>query len=502
MIVNCVLFDNLTYSDLCQILSTLDFSKSLRAYPTSNCLIKGEKNGIFCKELNLNKISKLYYGDYLLLFKKYYIILKQILPVNNILGLAFINNSLYEFSENIDKIKFLDEGNNFEFWQIRKLFNKILYYINNVLAFKEKSGIDISFETAIWNFTIDGLLFDLDPPKLLLKHEDSTFTRKEDENHKKRTIYRSFNEIGMKTNLLVTFILGMKHNSFIVKDLPSNYLGILIDDIIISINNIKVKQKFLKDLTFGISKDEKFLGHPIEIIREEKKMMENFSKKRIIFVAGTSESGKSGAINYLKDTHNCIQHIKIRDVFPKVYADTASALSFEEWQDYEENRDLNNFWRLFVNKLSEMVDQDKDIIILDTMYGVDGMKELYKILQNRVELLYIDAPIEMRIIREYNRLRTNSIRGTRKADLSITIEEVTERTLKKDEKKNKKGANLLKKLVYSCNSNELIISDNGIKFPYIVENDGTLEEFYIKLDNYIEYVLSKDSQLGRQKKWN
>ena len=495
--MNYVLFDDLTYSVLCQILSSLDFSKSLKAYPTSNCLIKGEKNGIFCKELNLDKINKLYHGDYLSLFKKYYIILKQILPINNILGLAFINNSLYEFSESINKTKFLDEGNNFEFWQIRKLFNDILYYINNVLAFKERSDIEIGFETAIWNFTIDGLLFDLDPPKLLLKNEDSTFTRKEDENHIRRTIYRSFNEIGMKSNLLVTFILGMKHNSFIVNNLPSNYLDILIKDIINSINNTKIKQKFLKDLTFGISKDEIFLGHPIEIIRKELKMKENFSKKRIIFVAGTSESGKSGAINYLKDTHDCIQHIKIRDVFPKVYADTSSSMPFEEWQDYEENRDLNNFWRLFVNKLSELVDEEKDVIILDTMYGVEGMKELYKILQDKVELLYIDAPIEMRIFREYNRLRTDSVRGTRKADLSITIEEITERTLKKDKKKNKKGANLLKKLVYSGDSNELIISDNGTKFPYIIENDGTIEEFYTKLDNYIEYILSKDSRLER-----
>ena len=499
--MGCVLFDVLTYADLCQILNTLEFSQSLKSYPTSNSLIKGEKNGIFCKELNLNKINELYHGNYLLLFKKYYVILKQILPINNIYGLAFINNSLYEFSESINRNQFLDEGNSFEFWQIKKLFNNILCYINNVLVFKEKSGIEIGFETAIWNFTIDGLLFDLDPPKLLLKQENSTFTRKEDENHKKRTIYRSFSEIGMKTNLLVTFILGMKHNSFIVKNLPSDYLDILINDIINSINTEKVKQKFLKDLAFGVPREEMFLGHPIDIIRKEKKIMENFMGKRIIFVAGTSESGKSGAINYLKATHNDIQHIKIRDVFPKVYADTSSAMSFEEWQDYEESRDLNNFWSLFINKLREMVTDDKKIIILDTMYGVEGMKELYKILHDRVELLYIDAPIEMRILREYNRLRTDSVRGTRKADLSITIEEIAERTIKKDKKKNEKGAYLLKKLVYSGDSNELIISDNGIKFPYVIDNDGTLEEFYTKLDNYIKYILSKDQQLER-KKWN
>ena len=98
--------------------------------------------------------------------------------------------------------------------------------------------------------------------------------------------------------------------------------------------------------------------------------------KIFIFVAGTSESGKSGGINYIKEHYSTVQHIKIRDVFPKVYEDTFSNLSFDEWQDYEETKDLNNFWRLFVNKVYEMADDDKSIIILDTMYGVDGMIEL------------------------------------------------------------------------------------------------------------------------------
>lgn len=35
----------------------------------------------------------------------------------------------------------------------------------------------------------------------------------------------------MKTNLLVTLILGEKHNSFIIKNKPDNYIGILIDKI-------------------------------------------------------------------------------------------------------------------------------------------------------------------------------------------------------------------------------------------------------------------------------
>ena len=56
---------------------------------------------------------------------------------------------------------------------------------------------------------------------------------------------------------------------------------------------------------------------------------------------------------------------------------------------------------------------------------------------DKVNLLYIDAPFNDRVIREYNRLRSDSINGTRKADLTITIEDIIDRTIKKDRKKNK-----------------------------------------------------------------
>lgn len=225
---------------------------------------------------------------------------------------------------------------------------------------------------------------------------------------------------------------------------------------------------------------------------------EKAKDKIFIFVAGTSESGKSGGINYIKDNYSEVQHIKIRDVFPKVYEDTFSNLSFEEWQNFEETRDLNNFWRLFVNKVYEMADDNKNIIILDTMYGVEGMIELYNILGDKVNLLYIDAPFNERVLREYNRLRTDSISGTRKADLSITIEDIIERTIKKDKKKNKKGADQLPKLSYSVDGKTIKIDDSGEKFTFIIDNNGTLEEFYSALDNYIMQKLVQSQKLVRK----
>lgn len=81
------------------------------------------------------------------------------------------------------------------------------------------------------------------------------------------------------------------------------------------------------------------------------------------------------------------------------------------------------------------------IIRILFIYGVDRMIELYNILRDKVNLLYIDALFEERVMREYNRLRTDSINGIRKADLSITVDDATERIIKNDKKKNKKGDN-------------------------------------------------------------
>ena len=492
MIMRNYIYDNYNIKELEQILSFTKHNDS--GYPTSNCIAKGKSNNIFFKKLNLTKIQKLYNGDYLSLFDEYYTILNKVIKTNRIFGIVQNEEGIFEFSELLDESKLLDDGNSFEWVEILNLFDKILIDINACVRYNDISEEKIGFETAIWNFTIDGVLFDLDPPKMLKNGIDSSFTRKDDAAHKKRTLYRSFDEIGMKFNLLVTLILGEKHNSFIVKNQPNNYIEILVERIIKSSTTDFIKNQIIDNLVNGILEKENFIGHPIEILRRAIMIREKGNDKIFIFVAGTSESGKSGGINYLKDNYPEIQHIKIRDVFPKVYEDTFSKLSFEEWQNFEENRDLNNFWKLFVNKVYEMVDDDKSIIILDTMYGVQGMIELYNILGDKVNLLYIDAPFNDRVMREYNRLRSDSINGTRKADLTITIEDIIERTIKKDRNKNKKGADKLPLLTYNGDGSLIEIGGSGEQFTTIINNDGTIDDFYIMLDNYINSKLVKSKE--------
>lgn len=494
MKTNELIYDKALKKMLFEYIEKLDgFIINTSGYPTSNCQTKGEVNDVFFKKLNTTKIKKLYSGDYLSLFNEYYNLLQGKVKTNKIIALLYKDNDIFEFSQLIDKEKFLDNANVFQWDDISNLFDIILLEINACVNYNKSSKIKLGIETAIWNFTIDGILFDLDPPKILKKTEDTSFTRKEDINHIKRTIYRSFDETGMKINLLVTLILGEKHNSFIIKNKPDNYLIILLKKILDSYTKEDDRKKLVENLYNGVSANEMFVDHPIEILRRELMMREQSMNKEIVFVAGTSESGKSGGINYLKDKYDEIQHIKIRDVFPKVYEDTQTNLSFEEWQDVEEKRDLNNFWRLFVNKVYEMANPEKSIIILDTMYGVDGMIELYKILGDKVNLLYIDAPFNDRVMREYLRLRTDSPRGTRKADLSVTIEDVVERTIKKDKKKNSRGANKLKELRYSADYKSLEIGGLGEQFTYLINNDSNIDNFYSALDKYINHIKNKST---------
>lgn len=251
---------------------------------TSNTISSGIiKDRIFYKKLDTEKINNLYKGNYIELWKNNYEILSKILPLNQVY--CIIENedgNIYEFSEAIEEDKFLSGGAKQNWSQFEDLYIKILDYINTIVRYQKESKILIGIETAIWNFTIDGKLFDLDPPRLLQEQEDSSFTKKYDINQTKRTIYRNFTEIGMKTNLLATTIIGMRDGNFSIQNLPNNWLDILIEDLIESILNISKKNKVESILSQKINFNPNFTKHPLDIILKEKqkKIEQNKEEER------------------------------------------------------------------------------------------------------------------------------------------------------------------------------------------------------------------------------
>lgn len=239
---------------------------------TSNTISSGIiEDNIFYKKLNIDKIRQIYKGDYIELWKTNYKILSKIVPLNQIYGIIENEDgNIYEFSKAIQEDRFLSGGKAQTWSQFEDLYIKVLNYINTIIQYQKQSKKIIGMETAIWNYTIDGKLFDLDPPRLLQSQEDSSFTRKHDINQSKRTIYRNFTEIGMKTNLLATTIIGMRDGNFSIPNLPNNWLDILTQDLIQSIENGKKKDKIDGILNQKTKFNSNFTKHPIDIILKEK----------------------------------------------------------------------------------------------------------------------------------------------------------------------------------------------------------------------------------------
>ena len=135
--------------------------------------------------------------------------------------------------------------------------------------------------------------------------------------------------------------------------------------------------------------------------------------------------------------------------------------------------------------------------LANTLYGVDEIKFLHSRLGKNVGLLYIDAPLQDRITREYTRLRTDSPYSDRKADLTVTREQIEEQTKRKDEKKRMAGAFDLKRLAINENG-KLEINDNAlVHFADVINNDGDIEQTKAQVDKFINDLNQKQRLLTR-----
>lgn len=211
--------------------------------------------------------------------------------------------------------------------------------------------------------------------------------------------------------------------------------------------------------------------------------------QKMIFVSGPSESGKSSGINFILGRFPEVKHIKIKNIFQTIYNRENPDCAYEAWYNYNVDNRLYDFWYDFVNTVKSQ-SKDNDVIILDTMYGLDEIKHLYSILKENLYLLFIDAPYEQRVFREYTRLRSDSPYSDRKADLKIKIQDVARKTLEKDNKKTEKNVFDYPFLVINSND-EVSIHKNGRKFTVVINNDRSQEEFHHDLVRYIQSIISE-----------
>lgn len=183
--------------------------------------------------------------------------------------------------------------------------------------------------------------------------------------------------------------------------------------------------------------------------------------KKFVFITGPSESGKSGAAEYMERNFRNVKHLKMRDIIK--IADSKVDDSTEQ------------FWNEYINTALSM-SEEKSIIIMDTLRKPESALILGKLLGNKMTILYIEASLKNRIIREYNKLNREG--------KNLIIEDVAKRTKEKDMEKEKFGLKKLKNLRI-LKDGILSTREDGEIFPYIINNDGDIEQLHEKLNQFI-----------------
>lgn len=207
--------------------------------------------------------------------------------------------------------------------------------------------------------------------------------------------------------------------------------------------------------------------------------------EKIVALAGVSESGKSHAARRLAAQPN-VEHHKIRDVFTDVRGQLALDAPMREPQADPDSLEM---WGRFVTTLdARKHSPDTTIAVIDTLTGARGLTNLYAAAGGRLALLFITADEDVRVQRELARLHEDSPYTDRRADPSITYDDVLAQTREKDGRKI--GAGLLQYLQAGINpAGEVDLSGAYAgrgDLVTVIHNNGSLEEFNHTLDAYYD----------------
>ena len=208
-----------------------------------------------------------------------------------------------------------------------------------------------------------------------------------------------------------------------------------------------------------------------------------FQNKKFVFVAGPSESGKSSGVNYIVAAFQMVKHLKIRNIFRQLYEQSNSSMEYADWYSSERERDFEDHWKRYLD-VAVSCCEGKDIIIMDTLYSPRDAITLQKLLGEQLYLLYVDAPFTDRVNREHKRLRTDSTFSNRKADLTITVEEVTKITEDKDAKKISEGITEYPNLVVRPDGS-VTVGETGRPLVHVIDNSGSEQSYHESLDEFM-----------------
>ena len=180
-----------------------------------------DKVHYFVKELRADRI--VFSPDqYIKLYQEYYHKLNSVIKTSASYGMWHIDNKVIEIQPFIDRQHIMMRGIKLEWKALKKSYIKILCDIDRVQeTYGTKNFSPVGIETAIWNFSTDGRLYDFNPVRLY--DPNCLFTTSNDIDMLEKTKFRNFSPFGMKLNLLATIGIAVKNKDFILQNTPDSW---------------------------------------------------------------------------------------------------------------------------------------------------------------------------------------------------------------------------------------------------------------------------------------
>jgi nucleoside-diphosphate kinase len=198
-----------------------------------------------------------------------------------------------------------------------------------------------------------------------------------------------------------------------------------------------------------------------EPIFGRRRMMDKsrFSGKMVFALTGMSECGKSTVGKYLDSKG--IARLKIVKLFEKVRDKRSSDEELYTFVRRQEERDPYALWDAFTDELvAEMDYLNVNAVSIESLYGGGLGPYLKQKLGQHLCIIFLDIPLEVRLVRQMQRENLPDIEDAKKL------------LLPRDEVKEKSGIPALKEIASE-----------------VVDNSGTLEELYRKIDQLVQRCL-------------
>jgi len=193
------------------------------------------------------------------------------------------------------------------------------------------------------------------------------------------------------------------------------------------------------------------------IFERSRQMYESrFSGKMVFALTGMSECGKSTVGKYLDSKG--IARLKIVKLFEKVRNKWSPNEELYAFVGQQEKRDPYALWDAFIDELiAEMDYLNANAVSIESLYGGGLGPYLKQKLGQHFCVIFLDVPLEVRLVRQMQRENLPDIESARR------------HLLPRDEIKERSGIPALKEIAGE-----------------VVDNSGTLEELYRKIDQLVQ----------------